>query len=151
MHHLLIRIANLCLPMRFTIIQYSNQFAFGGWSWRVLSYRVQRKVITLDLGRSYLLLTRAKAVNSGWPSQRQQLIPTLSCLFFSGPNFITSLNKCFDVILCSPCALSRKISFSALLRLSEIDFAHHVTLHVCNHVGLRIFDTMFMCKAGVRT
>ena len=45
--------------MRFTILQYSNQFALGDWSWRVLSYRVQRKVITSDLGRSYLLPTRA--------------------------------------------------------------------------------------------
>ena len=44
--------------MRFTILQYSNQFAFGGWSWIVLTYRVQRDVITSDLGRSYLLPTR---------------------------------------------------------------------------------------------
>ena len=46
--------------IRFNILQYSNQFALGGWSWTVLSYRVQRKVITSDLGRSYLLPTRAK-------------------------------------------------------------------------------------------
>ena len=45
--------------MRFTLIQYSNQFALGGWSWTVLTYRVQRKVLTSDLGRSYLLPTRA--------------------------------------------------------------------------------------------
>ena len=43
-------------------------------------------------------------------------------------------------------ALCRKISLSALLRLSEIDFAHHVTLHVCNYVGLRIFDIMSVCN-----
>ena len=47
--------------MRFTLIQYSNQFALGGWSWTVLTYRVQRKVLTSDLGRSYLLPTRASA------------------------------------------------------------------------------------------
>ena len=47
--------------MRFTLIQYSNQFALGGWSWTVLTYRVQRKVLTSDLGRSYLLPTRALA------------------------------------------------------------------------------------------
>ena len=46
--------------MRFTLIQYSNQFALGGWSWTVLTYRVQRKVLTSDLGRSYLLPTRAR-------------------------------------------------------------------------------------------
>ena len=46
-------------------MQYSNQFAFGGWSWIVLSYRVQRKVITSDLGRSYLLLTRASVMVFG--------------------------------------------------------------------------------------
>ena len=45
--------------MSFTLIQYSNQFALGGWSWTVLTYRVQRKVLTSDLGRSYLLPTRA--------------------------------------------------------------------------------------------
>ena len=45
--------------MRFTLIQYSNQFALGGWSWTVLTYRVQRKVLTSDLGQSYLLPTRA--------------------------------------------------------------------------------------------
>ena len=44
--------------MRFTLIQYSNQFALGGWSWTVLTYRVQRKVLTSDLGQSYLLPTR---------------------------------------------------------------------------------------------
>ena len=47
--------------MRFTIIQYSNQFALGGWSWTVLTYRAQRNVITSYLGRSYLLPTRAMA------------------------------------------------------------------------------------------
>ena len=65
MHHVLIRIAIMCLPHEDYMIQYSNQFAFGGWSWTVLSYRVQRKVITSDLGRSYLLPTRAN--NRGPP------------------------------------------------------------------------------------
>ena len=59
---------------------------------------------------------------------------SLSCKHYSWAQFV------------KPCALSRKISFSALLRLSEIDFAHHVTLHACNYVGLRIFDIMSVCN-----
>ena len=45
----------------FSWLKCGPQFALGGWSWTVLSYRVQRKVITSDLGRSYLLPTRANA------------------------------------------------------------------------------------------
>ena len=44
----------------FSWLKCGPQFALGGWSWTVLSYRVQRKVITSDLERSYLLPTRAK-------------------------------------------------------------------------------------------
>ena len=57
--------------MRFTLIQYSNQFALGGWSWTVLTYRVQRKVLTSDLGRSYLLPTRANiAMSWAWKAHQ---------------------------------------------------------------------------------
>ena len=51
-------------------MQYSNQFALSGWSWIVLSYRVQRNVITSDLGQSYLLPTRANDVSIHWREER---------------------------------------------------------------------------------
>ena len=58
--------ANIHVHMRLTLIQYSNQFALDGWSWIVLSCRVHRNVITSDLGRSYLLLTRALVKKTYW-------------------------------------------------------------------------------------
>ena len=98
--------------MRFTILQYSNQFALGDWSWRVLSYRVQRKVITSDLGRSYLLPTRAIICLISLPSSSSlspsilRLKPSLrlsraSLRMMTSPALIIRFD-CFQITVDSP-------------------------------------------------